>query len=150
KQRTRAQCALTHFDEAGAVVVLSDPAMLACWDAHDWAGLFLRHADAWREGQAGVEVIGHALLESALIPDRLHTAKCLVVLQEETTDRLAAIALVADGIARERLLLDPQELRPLPLSGIPAWFDGPQDDKFYRESACFRPLRPGRTYPSPI
>jgi hypothetical protein len=27
---------LTLFDEAGVVVTLSDPALLALWDAHDW------------------------------------------------------------------------------------------------------------------
>jgi hypothetical protein len=65
-------------------------------------------------------------------------------------DTPAAIAQVAKGIAQERALLDPQELRPLPLSGIPGWFDGAQDDRFYREAACFRPLRPGRSYPAPM
>lgn len=46
KQRSRAQYALTHFDEAGVTVTLSDPALLALWDAHDWHGLFWRHRDA--------------------------------------------------------------------------------------------------------
>src|SRR5262252_986492 len=49
KQRTRAQCALTHFDEAGVVVLLRDPALAASWDAHDWHGLFWRERAAWRE-----------------------------------------------------------------------------------------------------
>lgn len=150
KQRTRAQCALTHFDEAGAVVVLSDPAMLACWDAHDWAGLFLRHANAWRDGRAWVEIIGHALLESALLPDRLHTAKCLVVLQPQPVDVARAIGRIADGIGDARLLTDPQELRPLPVSGIPGWHPVGQPDEFILQGACFRPLRPGRTYPPAV
>ena len=37
KARTRGQCAMTHFDEAGAIVWCADPALIALWDAHDWA-----------------------------------------------------------------------------------------------------------------
>ena len=36
RQRTRAQCAMTHFDEGGAVVLCSDPDLMALWDRHDW------------------------------------------------------------------------------------------------------------------
>ncbi len=46
KDRSRAQYAQTHFDEAGVIVVLRDPALLALWDSHDWHGLF------WRERSA--------------------------------------------------------------------------------------------------
>lgn len=150
QQRTRAQCALTHFDEAGAIVVLREPAMLACWDAHDWAGLFLQHAEAWSDARARVEIIGHALLESALLPDRLHTAKCLVLVQSEPIDMPQAMGRIAAGIQSSQLLTDPQELRPLPLSGIPGWRPAGQGDDFIQHGACFRPLRPGRTYPPVI
>ena len=40
RERTRGQCALTHFDEAGAVLRLSDADMLSAWDAHDWPAFF--------------------------------------------------------------------------------------------------------------
>ena len=43
KRRSRPQYALTHFDEAGVIVVLRDRRLLDLWDAHDWHGLF------WRE-----------------------------------------------------------------------------------------------------
>ena len=48
------------------------------------------------------------------------------------------------------LLADPQDLRPLPLSGIPGWHDGTSRPAFYREADCFRPLRAGRAYPAPL
>ena len=47
KQRSRAQCALTHFDEGGVIVLLRDPALLPLWNAHDWHGLFWRERMAW-------------------------------------------------------------------------------------------------------
>ncbi len=46
-QRSRGQCALTHFDEAGAVVVRPAAYLWARGHAHDWVGLFLGHAAAW-------------------------------------------------------------------------------------------------------
>ncbi|MEO6364534.1 MAG: DUF3025 domain-containing protein [Luteimonas sp.] len=53
-------------------------------------------------------------------------------------------------MATRALLVDPQDLRPLPLSGIPGWNLANEGQDFYREAACFRPLREGRTYPLPL
>jgi hypothetical protein len=146
KRRTRPQCALTHFDEAGVILVLRDPALLASWDAHDWHGLFWRRRDAWRDGSLELTVFGHALLEHALTPDRLLVGKAIAV----TGDAGLACDRVADAVAEGRLLRDPQELRPLPLSGIPGWHEGNAGEAFHREAACYRPLRAGRVYPAPL
>jgi hypothetical protein len=62
----------------------------------------------------------------------------------------AACGKVACAIAEGRLLRDPQELRPLPLSGIPGSHEKNGDEAFHRTAACYRPLRPGRTYPAPL
>jgi len=148
-QRTRGQCALTHFDEAGAIVVLRDPAMLACWDSHDWVGLFQRHRNAWLSGAASVVIIGHALLERALMPDLLLTAKCIAVMASEPDDPASLESGLASAIVRGALLNDPQELRPLPLSGLPGWHPEADSECFLRSAECFRPLRIGREYPEP-
>lgn len=146
KQRSRGQCAMTHFDEAGVVVHLRDPAMLGAWDRHDWPALFVDHADAWRAAQ--VTVFGHALLEHALRPEVLFVGKALVTVS--TGDASQDLALLARAIARGEVLLDPQELRPLPLSGIPGWHPCAGHPPFYRTGPCFRPLRVGRVYPPPL
>ena len=57
---------------------------------------------------------------------------------------------IAAAIAAGRCLGDPQELRPLPLSGIPGWHRQAQDAGFYRDQPCFRPVRAGRIYPGPL
>jgi hypothetical protein len=145
--RSRAQCALTHFDEAGALVLLRDRALLDCWDRHDWHGLFWRHRAAWR-GDAACIVFGHALLEHHLLPRAATVAKCVVLLGDWTS--ATAIAEVAADLAAGRLLRDPAELRPLPLAGIPGWHPGNARAAFLREAPCFRPLRPGRRYPPPL
>jgi hypothetical protein len=149
RERSRAQCAMTHFDEAGVLVRVADPALLALWDAHDWHGLFWRERAAWSDGRIVVAVFGHALLEHALTPGKLLVGKALVFQAADVvaTGALADRAAVAIGAGR--LLADPLELRPLPLSGIPGWHADNAREAFYRESACFQPLRSGRSYPLP-
>ena len=149
RQRTPAQQAMTHFDEAGAVLCLRDAALLALWDAHDWEGLFLRERAAWSDGRIACSVFGHALLEHALCPDMFLVAKVLVFL-DENNGNFDADARAAAAIEANACLNDPQELRPLPLSGIPGWHQSCQDAAFYQNAPCFRPLRAGRRYPPPL
>jgi len=150
KRRTRAQCALTHFDEAGIGVAVRDPALLALWDAHDWHGLFWRERAAWQDGRIVATVFGHALLEHALTPEKYLCGKALVVqLPADAADE-SALAAAAVAIADRLVLNDPQELRPLPLSGIPGWHAGNDVEHFYRDAPCFQPLRVGRRYPAPL
>ena len=151
KRRSRAQCALTHFDEGGVIVIVRDPALFALWDAHDWHGLFWRERAAWADGRIDAIVFGHALLEHALKPEQLLVGKVIAVSapQNANVDD-AAIAAVAPAIRGGELLNDPQELRPLPLSGIPGWCAGNAIENFYHSAPCFRPLRTGRRYPLPV
>lgn len=145
-QRTRDQCALTHFDEAGVIVVLREPSLLSAWDRHDWPALFLDHGARWQDA-VDLVVIGHALLEHALWPDPALVGKCLVVVGAQPQQ---ALQHAADAIACGRTLTDPQQLRPLPLAGIPGWHPLAGDADFYRQHPCFRPVRQGRRYPDPI
>lgn len=148
KQRTRAQCALTHFDEAGVIVVVRDAALLALWDVHDWHSLFWRERAAWSDGRIEAIVFGHALLEHALEPAQLLVGKCIATMPQcGNVDKL--YAGLAANIRAGKLLSDPQELRPLPLSGIPGWSPANENEDFYRNAPCFRPLRAGRRYPRP-
>ena len=157
--RTRGQCALTHFDEAGAIVWLADDTLAAAWDAHDWRALFVDRRDDWGR-RIAVTVFGHALVEHVWQGHVLPVAKCLAV-------RVDAGELVAQGdgqvlpgawpqmeariaaaIRRGDLLADPQELRPLPLAGLRGWHAG-DTAAFVAAAPCFRPLRAGRRYPLP-
>ena len=154
KERSRAQMAITHFDEGGVIVLVRDPALVAYWDRHDWHGLFWTMRSAWLEGRIRVIVFGHATLEHALTPQQLITAKCVLLqLPEGGADSVpesCMLAALAQRIARAECLNDPQELRPLPLSGIPGWHQDNEHEAFYRTADCFRPLRAGRTYPRPV
>ncbi|MCK7594132.1 DUF3025 domain-containing protein [Pseudomarimonas salicorniae] len=145
KQRSRGQQALTHFDEAGVLVLLRDRAALDDWDRHAWDRLF----PALAAEDVSVVVIGHALLEHALEPGRLLVGKALVVI-DPRLDREAAVGRVSAAIACGDLLQDPQEMRPLPLMGLRGWHPRGGDPGFCREAECFQPVRPGRRYPDPL
>jgi hypothetical protein len=148
RDRSRAQYAMTHFDEAGVVVSLRDRSLLALWDSHDWYGLFWRERSAWRDGRASVQVFGHALLEHALSPGKLLVGKALVFLGDGGEDQ--AVAAAVEGIVSERLLRDPLDLRPLPLSGLPGWRADSESESFHRHTECYQPRREGRAYPLPV
>lgn len=144
RERSRRQAAFTQFDEAGAIAFISDPALLACWDRHDWHGLFIEQREAWIDGRIRIAVFGHALFEHALNPYMLLVSKTVVVLGEADEAAIARAMLLPAGLG------DPQQLRPLPLAGIPGWDGRDQDASFIRDLPCFQPLRPGRRYPPPL
>ena len=154
KARTRAQCALTLFDEGGIVVLMREPELRDLWDVHDWHGLFWRERNAWLDGRLEAIVFGHALLEHALKPHQLLVGKAIGVTLPRGTDMESRVqeleSALAEAIREGKLLNDPQELRPLPLSGIPGWCEENASEDFYRTAACFRPVRPGRRYPAPF
>ena len=147
KLRSRTQYAMTHFDEGGVIVALRDPSLLALWDAHDWHGLFWRHRQAWQDGSIQLELFGHALLELALNPDKLLVGKALVFESTDHADAARVSARCIEAIVSGRLLHDPLELRPLPLSGIPGWHPDNADEAFHRSTICYQPRRAGREYP---
>lgn len=146
-QRTRAQCALTHFDEAGVVLILREADRLSRWDRHDWQGLF--HGLATDD--YAVVIVGHALYEHGLVEGKLVVGKALAVI--DPTPRASApevASRIAEAIENKTALTDPQQLRPLPLMGLPGWHPRSQEPEFLREADCFRPLREGRVYPAPF
>lgn len=147
RSRSRPQCAMTHFDEAGVIVRVAGTSLLALWDAHDWHGLFWGERAAWQDGRIDVAVFGHALLEHALTPGKLLVGKALVVAADAAVSWSQIVAGLAQGIADEGLLADPLDLRPLPLSGIPGWHPDNGDEAFHRSAPCYQPLREGRGYP---
>ncbi len=160
KTRSRGQYAMTHFDEAGAIVWLTDDVALACWDRHDWEGLFRRHRGSWGTCVA-VTVFGHALLEHTAQRDLLPMGRCIVVRVDAgeiaaRSDEHGVIAgwaenesQIAAAMGKNELLTDPQQLRPLPLAGIPGWHANGEADDFF-DLPCFRPVRPGRVYDLPL
>ena len=91
KQRSRAQYAMTHFDEAGVIVRCAIPRCWRCGTRTTGTACSGASAQAWLDGAIAVEVFGHALLEHALTPDKLLVGKALVF-QAGATGRWARCA----------------------------------------------------------
>ena len=150
KQRSRPQYAMTHFDEAGVIVAVHDPALLTRWNTHDWYGLFWERRQAWLDGGIEVEVFGHALLEHALNHDKLLVGKALVFQPTATMDIADVRRACVDAVVSGQVLCDPLELRPLPLSGIPGWHRQGDNEAFHRSADCYQPRRADREYPAAL
>lgn len=150
KQRTRSQCALTHFDEAGAIIRLADDSLLAHWDEHAWPAFFDAFNPALASGQAQLWLFGHSIYEHALNPDIALVAKAVVIVGEGPADQAALDVWLAERILQQRCLMDPQELRPIPLSGLARWHAEFGKEDFYQRVPCFRPKRADKRYPLPL
>lgn len=144
--RTPVQDALTLFDESGVIVACSDKALSGLLREHAWKELFcVRRSDVLRAMR--FYVFGHGLAEKMLEPFVGVTGRGLIVEVESDffvrplNEQIKALdSLVAAKIAA---LSSARELTPVPLLGIPGWCDGNEDEKFYDNSAYFRP-RPER------
>lgn len=150
KQRTRSQCAMTHFDEAGAIIRCSDPEMLAAWNEHDWEAFFSAWPRVMAESGIQVWLFGHSIYEHALNPEIALVAKALVIDSTESLSNEFIDQYLAKQINNQHCLMDPQELRPIPLSGIPYWHKLFGQVDFFQRVPCFQPKRVGKTYPEPL
>ncbi|MDO5693374.1 MAG: DUF3025 domain-containing protein [Pseudomonadota bacterium] len=127
--------AVTVLDENGALLAAPE----ALWQAlreRRWAELFGPLRSLWAE--ARLWVFGHAALEQLATPYKSITAH---VLQAP-----AAIATIEDAdawlagwLSAERLV--PKPFAPLPLLGVPGWWEANEEAGFYEDATVFRPLR---------
>ena len=130
--------ALTLFDESGVLVLSRSRRVLDDIRAFAWQRLFW---DRREELLASTRfaVFGHALFEKALSPYVGMTGHALLI---ETTDRTAGDDL--DVVAADAVLgsiTQPRDLSPLPVLGVPGWWDANHDAAFYANTAYFRPGR---------
>ena len=123
---------LTLFDENAAL--LQAPATLI--DAlrrRDWQELFVTRRAAWAD--ARISLIGHALLEKLERPRKPITAHAWVV-PHELADRMGAMQWLVEQINPQGLVAKPY--LPLPVLGIPGWWDANEAPEFYRDPSVFR------------
>jgi hypothetical protein len=145
--------ALTLLDENGAVLD-APPALWRSLLARDWRRLFVTERELWRE--ARLLVFGHALLEKLVAPRKALTAHVLVTAtpsahgsRPDLTGDDGALAEALDaalGLASRALpaLAATKPFAPLPVLGIPLWWPGNSDFRFYDDPDVFRPARPPR------
>ena len=126
-KRGRVRDMLTIFDEGGAIVA-GGAHIEALVRGARWAELFVEHASDFR-----IVVLGHAVLEQALLPRLGLTCKVVFAAPSQDLDMQAA--------ARLPSLASPRELPPLPILGYPGWFPGAGDAAFYANERYFRQVK---------
>lgn len=119
--------ALTLLDENGALL-LAPPELRQALVARDWQRLFVGLRPLWRN--ARLEIVGHALLEKLMRPRK---PLCAHVLLVECIEPMPA------PLDEQSLAAKP--FHPLPVLGVPGWWQANQSPDFYADAAVFRPRR---------
>ena len=137
----------TLLDESGVIVPFSDPVLAEHLENMHWQALFVDARAAWGK-QIGAHIIGHALMEQGLAMHIGWCGKALLLPVAESFFRLDQAAQVdfldqtlAARLAEPDFAASPRDLLPLPLLGIPGWWEANSDPAFYDNTAYFRPTR---------
>jgi hypothetical protein len=145
--RSPVRDALTLFDESGAIVTASDPALLEMIRAFEWKPLF------WTRRARVIEhlrvfVVGHALAAKLLAPYVGITAHAVLLPADASVTRpgppLAGVEIdnrAAELVRSGPIFSAPRNLSPLPVLGLPGWFSENACEPFYDNAAYFRPGR---------
>ncbi|QTR44892.1 DUF3025 domain-containing protein [Thiothrix litoralis] len=142
KPRTPQRDALTVLDESGVLIVASRRALLQHVLDFAWERLFWEERAAW-EQEVSCYMIGHATLEKMLTPYIGVTAHALLVEVEPAFFSLslaqqhAYLDAVVGNTLQQGGLASTACLNPLPLLGVPGWWDN-ASQAFYRNKAYFR------------
>lgn len=149
--RSKPENAMSLFDECGAIIVCSNPALLEMVRNFAWKDLFWRNRTAF-EHEIRCFMFGHALMQKVLNPYVGITANCLLLevpqsfFRSTHAQQLAQLDLqMAGKMQSENLLPNPRALSPLPLLGVPKWWPDNTDAAFYDNVDYFRPGRSQRS-----
>ena len=150
KQRSKLRNKLTLLDECGVVLCLEPGAVehAQLLRQHQWQHSFVMQRPDWWQRIRPV-IFGHAIYEMATAPFIGLTAKALFI---EVPDGFSQwpvrevytyldsmlLAQINGGI-----LLEKTQLTPLPVLGVPGWYQANNDNGFYHNTDYFRPQRMG-------
>ena len=149
-QRGMARDALTLFDENAALLVTCNPTIANALRAFDWHNALVAPRALWEnvnepraDAQAAVYLFGHALMEKLTAPRKPMCAHTWVVLIEpdwfalSLTERFAQL----DQQLSEQLRthqFHTHDFCPLPVLGIPHFWQDNADASFYNDTQVFR------------
>jgi hypothetical protein len=134
--------ALTLFDENAILFACADSALADALRRFDWRTLFIIERAAWG-ARCEARIFGHALLEKLVAPYKACTGHAWIVdvpLTYFSLDDTARRAML-DRLVSERLLAEPLDSRafaPLPVLGVPGWWNENASPDFYDDASVFR------------
>jgi hypothetical protein len=145
--RSPLENAITLFDECGAIIVSDDVSRLDLIRNHQWKELF------WNNGPAFCKhiqcyVFGHAMHEKSLQPYIGMTTHAILLeqssdfFQQDYSRQLEEIDQMVADIWLNKKIANTKGLQPFPLLGVPGWWHGTQNEKFYSNTGYFRIKNP--------
>lgn len=146
-QRGKVRDMATLLDESGVIVVTCNADLSEMICEFRWTDLFWTHREETRT-EMGFFIFGHGLYEKALNPYIGMTGQGLIlnVSADFFTGTLKSQLNYLDEqisayINNPSLCLNPRELHPVPLLGIPGWYSDNDQAAFYENATYFRPGR---------
>ena len=129
--------ALTLFDENVVLMHAPDDVWVAL-QARDWLKLFVELREQWQ--QVHLVLFGHALLEKLVTPYKSITGHVYRVDSHVNPhDEAALDAWLVQDLQPAKLATKPYE--PLPVLGVPGWWEANAERVFYEDVNVFRPKR---------
>lgn len=129
--------ALTLFDE-NVVLMHAPDDVWAALQARDWLKLFVDLREQWQ--YVHLVLFGHALLEKLVTPYKSITGHVYRVDSEINSYNEAELdAWLVHDLQPAKLATKPYE--PLPILGVPGWWEANADRVFYEDTNVFRPKR---------
>ena len=144
KQRSKHRNALTLFDECGVILAVTDDIWPSRLRNHQWQEAFVDLRGEWGKSISPF-MFGHANYEMLTKPYIGLTGKWLGL---DMSAEVAGLPLnVQYRLVDQKLselieqggLNDNRQLSPLPLLGVPGWYDDNQHPSFYDNEQYFRP-----------
>lgn len=155
--RNRLRDTITVFDENGAILVISNEKIghhIACALTNfDWQQCLIDHRPYWHNpnspkdsDKAKIFIFGHALLEQLITPRKPLCSHTLIVSVPPlffglTKDKQHTFLDDCLSHRLEQLLQDgvtPKQLNPLPILGVPHFWQENQQPQFYQDTFVFR------------
>ncbi|WP_244826986.1 DUF3025 domain-containing protein [Caballeronia sp. TF1N1] len=137
--------ALTLFDENAVFFAYSDAMLADALRRFDWRALFIEGRPAWGT-RCEARIFGHALLEKLVAPYKACTGHAWLV-------PVPADYFSLDDTARRALLdervtaslnagtIESRAFSPIPVLGVPGWWQANESPEFYDDTTVFRPGR---------
>ncbi|MDP2560129.1 DUF3025 domain-containing protein [Psychrobium sp. 1_MG-2023] len=145
KKRSKCRDAITLLDECGVLIPYCDASFKEALTDHQWREAFVNQREGWGKSIDAM-IIGHANYEKALDPYIGFTGKALFLPVESDFFNLSLFdkyshldTMLANNLAD--LMQDNSNLSPLPMLGVPGWWQENQNDQFYDNTDYFRPKR---------
>ena len=159
-KRGMARDALTLFDENAAILVTSNTQIADALRHFDWQNALVATRDLWDDpfnphpqARAAVYLIGHALMDKLIEPRKDMCAHTWVVLVKDEWFGMNLVARMADLDTRLSTQLKhhnfhTRDFYPLPILGVPYFWQDNRDAAFYNDATVFRAGRMRKLNPS--